>query len=275
METKVYLLLVTFMAPNLARLTDGDLSVLDASPFAGVAVPVVSAYDTSPVPPAEDFRATVAMCRKHRIQVWPWVFLNRMIGRHAEGRSLHKDEPAEYFLRIPVLDLSNETGARKDFLDIWRLALRLARDLGAPGIVADFEAYNNYSAYDPRWTAEKRQESPEEVIDKLRGLGADLADIVADEYPGAAIWQLFFDPYYSPYRTPDGQLLTRTTNYVNLGMLDRAVDREIAVTVIDGGETALGYYSPTLERLEAKIRSRDEAARPFLEKYGSRMALAG
>ena len=270
-----YLMLVTFITPGLDKLGADHLKLLDASPFAGVAVKLMSAYDVGSVPNFQHFQAAIRLCRDHRIDVWPWVFLNRMIGRHPQGR-FHSGAPTpEYFRRINVMDLDNETSARDDFLKIWRLALRIARELGAPGIVADFEAYNNYYAYDPRWVAEKRGETVEQVIEKLRRLGAELADIVAEEYPGATIVQLFFDPYATPYKGPDGQPLTRTCNYINLGLLDRAVERNIDLVVVDGGETSVGYYNPSVERLRQKIAAREQQARKLLEKYHNRLVLGG
>ncbi len=275
MSAATYLMLVTFITPALGDLTAKHLRMLEASPFNGVAVKLASAYDASEVPGFEAFSSAVKLCRGRRVDVWPWVFLNRMIGRHPEGR-FHSAAPApEYFARINVMDLDNETGAREDFLKLWRLALRLARQIGAPGIVADFEAYNNYLAYNPVWVAESRGEPVERVIEKLRKLGADLADIVAEEYPGAMIVQLFFDPYVRPYKDADGQAYTRTCNYICLGMLDRAAEKDIDLVLVDGGETTVGYYNPSVARLREKIRRRAEQAGPLLKKYSGRFVLGG
>lgn len=271
-----YLLLVTFYTPRLSDLTAQHLTALRDAPFNGVASAVVTAYNTDPVPDISAFGEALNLCKQARVKVWPWVFMNRMIARHPEGRShVGTRQAPEYFKRIKAMDLDNAAGARADFLRIWRLALRLARRLDAPGIVADFEAYNNYRAYSPVWVAEQRGETVDKVIQQLRQLGADLADIVAEEYPKAVIWQLFFDPYSTPYTAPDGRKVTRTCNYVNLGILDRAVEKGIPLTLIDGAETAVGYYQPSLERLKGRIDAHQAKARPFLDKYGERLQLAG
>ena len=267
LRVMVYLLLVSFANPHLAKWTAEQLSVFRNSPFDGVASAIESAYFTGSVPDISQFEQAIQLCKRAQVCVWPWVFLNRMIAVDPAGRSHSGGSGKEYFRRIKAMDLDDEVGARSDFIKLWRLALRLARQLDAPGIVADFEAYNNYLAYDPRWLAQRRGESVDEVIRKLRELGAELADVVAEEYPDAIIWQLFFDPYNKPYKTPDGRSFTRSVNYINLGLLDRAKELGIRPVLIDGAEVALGYYQPSLEALRSSIARHKERTKPFLSKY--------
>ena len=40
----------------------------------------------------------------------------------------------------------DECGELGAFMEIWRGALRAAKSSGAPGVVLDLEAYNNYDA---------------------------------------------------------------------------------------------------------------------------------
>jgi len=269
-----HLMLLSFSDPDLLGWSDEHLEILDESPFDGVASAVTDPYDTGPIPRFEKFERTVDLLKKQRVKFWPWVFLNRMIGR-GPGSRAHRGAPAaDLFRRIKALDLENETGARDDFLGMWRLALRLARHMGSPGIVADFEAYNDYRAYDPHWVAKRRGEGVDRVVTLLKRLGSDLAQNATEEYPGAVIWQLFFDPYREPY-SDGNRRLTRTTNYINLGLLERASKEGLDLKVIDGGETHLGYFNATLVQLESKITSHWELSKPWRERFRGRFALGG
>ena len=136
-----YLMLVnTAMADQMDA---PKLAQFDRSPYDGLAVSFVNAYDTSPVPSPARMAAQIASWKKSATkQIWPWVYLNRMIGANdAEGNSLTK---VPYFQRFQGLDLDDKAGAQNDFLESWRNALRLAKETRVPGIVCDLEFYNNY-----------------------------------------------------------------------------------------------------------------------------------
>ena len=67
----------------------------------------------------------------------------------------------------------------------------------------------------------------------------------------------------------------RSVAYIVEGLLDRSVERDIPLTVVDGGEIAVGYYNPSPEALRKRILRRAEVVRPLLEKYRGRYVLAG
>ncbi len=113
-----YLMLVTFGAPLVNAWGDEHFAVLDESPYHGVAVPVLDAYDTAPVPPEDAFADAVATIgRSTRKHMWPWVFSNRFVAQSMEC-AREPGQSAEYFGRIRGWDLGDETGALSDFLAI-------------------------------------------------------------------------------------------------------------------------------------------------------------
>ena len=277
-ELLPYLLLVTFYTPPLTGLDATHLQAIAASPYQGVASPLTSAYEVAPVPTNGELAAVAGLVRqqlpdKH---VWPWVFLNRIIGRaaHAEGHA-HSGAPEhEYFTSIKGMDLWDETGALSDWLAIWRLALRLSDDLGAPGILVDLEAYNDYRAYDPVYLAERTGKPVEEVIARLKEIGADMAAAIEEEREGTVIWTLF-SGLDRPRYGPGNSTYFRSVGYLLLGMLEAAQEKSLPLTIVSGGEVGLGYYNDSLERLQAKISARQEQFGELLEEMAGRLQLGG
>jgi hypothetical protein len=260
-----YLMLVTFGAPQLGAWTEESLKVLNESPYAGVASEIVGAYDTEPVPTRAAFDDAVAALRKQaKKHVWPWVFSNRFIGRSEEGPAHSGAADSDYFRRIQGWDLKDKAGAQSDFYALWRLALRLARDLDAPGVVLDLEAYNDYRTYNVNTLAEQTGQSAQEVIADLRTMGRQMAVIVAEEYPQAIVWTLF--TYLGAGTTPD---------YLCQGLLEEAKQRDLPLKVVDGGEAPLGYYSPSADALERKLASYAARLHPFLEQYPQHLRMGG
>ena len=261
-----YLMLVTFSAPRIRSWTPETLNTLNASPFAGAASIVVGGYDTGPVPGASEFDAAVAAIKQGaKRDVWPWVFTNRFMGRGSghSHTSAGKTAP-EYFKRIKGWDLSNRAGAQGDFLKIWKLALVLAKKLGAPGIVLDLEAYNNYESYNLAKLAESEGLTEDAAAQKLRGLGRRMASVVAEEYPSAIIWSLFLQL---------GE--TMSVRHLTEGLLDEAKEKQIPLKLVEGGETTVGYYNPSINALRQRIRSRSEDMRPWMAKYPDHLRLGG
>ena len=268
-----YLLLVTFSAPRLDQLDRGRIAVVNSFPYDGVALTVMGAYEAGDVPGMEQMDGVVRLVRREcRRHVWPWVFLNRIIG-HRPGARAHRGARVNpYFRRIRGMDLENSAGALADFLEVWRLSLRLAREMEAPGIVFDPEAYNDYRVYDPVFLADVRGEDVGETLSLFRRLGGRLAEIAAEEYPGALVWALFTGLDGEPRYGCGGML--RTTAYLFEGFLEKAVRDGLRLKVVDGGETSVGYYNPSLEALRARVSSRALRAKPFLDRYGGKLVLA-
>jgi hypothetical protein len=158
-----YLMLVNTAMAN--QLDVPKMAQFDRSPYDGLAVSFAGAYDPSPVLTLAPMQTQIASWKKStRKDIWPWVYLNRMIGANdAEGNPLTK---VPYFQRFQGLDLDGKAGAQNDFLENWRNALRLAKQTGVPGIVCDLEFYNNYKAYDLAELARMGQRQEREAFER-------------------------------------------------------------------------------------------------------------
>jgi hypothetical protein len=267
-----YLMLVNTAAPS--RLDAQKLAQFDRSPYDGLAVSFLDAYETSPVPTAAAIDALVAGWKKATTKdIWPWVYLNRMIGANvAKGI---QDPKMFYFERIQGVDLDGKAGAQKDFLMNWRSALRTAKDTKVPGIVCDLEFYNNYDAYDVGQLAHTTGASRQDVVELLRQLGKRMAGIAAEEYPGATLWFLFTGFTQPEYKIIEGQPYYLAATYIVEGLLDEIQRRHLPLRVLSGGEVGLGYCHNSVEDFRQAITKRGEDFAPTLQKYPGILELAG
>jgi hypothetical protein len=267
-----YLLLVNTAV--VSRMDTRKMAQFDRSPYDGLAVAFLDAYETSPVPSAAVMEAQIAGWKKATTKdVWPWVYLNRMVGANrAEGNSYSK---VPYFLRFQGPDLDGKAGAQNDFLEYWRNSLRAARETGVAGIVCDLEFYNNYKSYDVGELARMTDHSPQDVVKLLRQVGARMADIAATEYPGATLWFLFTGFTRSRYRVVEGQPYYLAATYIAEGLLDQIQDRHLPLRVLSGGEVGLGYCHRSVGDLRLAVQKRATGLAPVLEKYRGILELAG
>jgi hypothetical protein len=245
------------------------------SAYDGLAVSFSPNYDASPPPSPSEIAAKVAEWQKiSGKDIWPWVFLTRMIAVNPAQNNPHTlHEP--YFRRIQGMDLDDKAGARSDFLKIWGNSLRAARESGVPGIACDLEFYNDYRQYDPRELARLSGKSPEEAIALLQQLGARMADIAADQYPGATLWFLFTGFAHPGYTGAGGQHYDLSSAYVARGLLDEIESKHFQLRVISGGEIGLGYCHSSLPQFQNQIHDRAAAFGPELRKYAGALVLAG
>lgn len=255
-----YLLLVSFFSGQLTEFDAAKVRAVNDSPYHGVAVSMVDAYETGPLPlrPLEAVLGTLKnACAKH---IWPWLYFNRFVGYDEKKPSHSVQSQAPYFQRIRGMDLNNETGALGDFYDLWRAGLRAARHLGSPGIVVDPELYNNYAAYEIGYLANEMKISPLEVQEALRRVGSELAEIAAVEFPEATLWFLFTG-LSSPIRgfLPFQEERYRSVTYIVEGLLERVKAEGLPLKVVSGGEMSLGYCSKSLADLKSKVVRRQEA----------------
>ncbi len=267
-----YLMLVN--TATASKIGTQELAQFDHSPYDGLAVAFLDAYETSPVPTAAAMDAQIASWRKATTKdIWPWVYLNRMIGANAaEG---NQDAKAPYFERIQGVDLDGKAGAQTDFMENWRNALRTAKDAKVPGIVCDLEFYNNYKAYDVNELARMTGMSPESAMKLLMQLGARMADVAAEEYPGATLWFLFTGYTRPGYRVVERQLYYLAATYLVNGLLDQIEQRRLPLHVLSGGEVGLGYCHNSVEDLRQAIQTRATTFAPLLQKYSGNLELAG
>jgi hypothetical protein len=267
-----YLMLVNTAIAN--QMDAPKMAQFDRSPYEGLAVSFADAYDTSPVLSMAPMEMQIASWKKSTTkEIWPWVYLNRMIGANdAEGNQYSK---VPYFQRFQGLDLDGKAGAQNDFLGNWRNALRLAKETEIPGIVCDLEFYNNYKAYDLAELARMTSMPQQDVLNALRQLGARMADTAAAEYPGATLW-FFFTGFTRPdYRVVGGQPYYLAATYIAEGLLNQIQRHHLPLRVLSGGEVGLGYCHRSVDDLRQAIEKRAVAFKPLLKKYNGILELAG
>lgn len=269
-------MLISFFTGNLDTFRIDKINFINNSPYNGIAVSLIDNYDIKKGN-LSNFEAQIKIIKENsRKDIWPWIFINRIIGHHEGGRAHNpKLSNLPYFRAIKGMDLYNETGALDDFFSIWRLSLRIAKMLGAPGIVVDSEAYNNYRINTLDILARETQKPIPVVQERLREIGRILADLTREIYPEAVVWFLFTglgEPDY--HKLGSGQSVYRSLTYLVLGFLERTGEKPGAIKVISGGEISLGYCHPSAEAMGRKIAARQAAFREILQRYPN-LHLAG
>lgn len=205
--------------------------------------------------------------------IWPWVYLNRIIGRSPTENNPHADTP--YFRKIVGADLDDKNGALSEFLQVWRNALTVARNSNVPGIVCDLEFYNYYKQYDISELASQTGKTPAEVAERLKQLGARMADSAAAAYPDATIWLLFTGLTHAGYKKLGGIPYYPSPTYVSIGLLDEIVKKKFALRVLAGGEGSIGYCHDSMDEFRNSIAKRQADLSADLEKYKGVLELAG
>jgi len=267
-----YLLLVNTAIASM--MDEGKFRQFDKSSYDGLAVAFLHAYDTSEVPSAASMQAQIKKWKEYtRKDIWPWVYVNRMIGYSAAENNSHADTP--YFREIEGADLGNKRGARSDFLAMWKNSLAAARDAGSPGIVCDLEFYNYYKQYDIGEMARTIGKSPAQAAHHLQNLGAEMARVADETYPGAVLWFLFTGFTHPSYKTYDGLLYYPSPTYVAMGLLDEIRQSHLRLHVLTGGEGSLAYCHETLQQLKTAIVKRRADLGGTLERYNDFLEMAG
>lgn len=260
-----YLLLVSFYTGTLADFDDRKVQVINSSPYQGVAVSLVGAYDIAPPSPERWSAASSRLQQTARKHIWPWIYFNRFIGYEEGGRAHSPLAAVHYFQRIRGFDLDNATGALADFYAIWRQALRLAKEWGAPGILVDAEPYNNYQTSKVAYLAQKTGRSETEVIRRLRAIGAELAALVHQEYPEAVLWFLFTGLITPPPGVAVGE--ERSVTHIVRGMLEWGKTNGAKFLLVSGGELSGGYCYRSLAELEQTYQTRRTRYLDLLTAY--------
>jgi hypothetical protein len=267
-----YLLLVNTAIAQF--MTDDKFRQFDKSSYDGIAVAFLHAYDTSPVPSvAEMDRQLAAWKQITSKDIWPWVYLNRMIGSNLAEKNHYADNP--YFNAIAGADLEDSKAALSDFLLIWRNSLAAARDSNVPGIVCDLEFYNNYKEYDIGEMALKTGKTPAQTAESLKRVGARMADVAAETYPNSTIWLMFTALTHAGYKKIDGIPFYPSPAYVSIGMLDEIRNKKLPLKVLAGGEGSIGYCQESVQALNSAIARRQLDLAGDLAKYSGILELGG
>jgi len=267
-----YLLLVNTAIAQF--MTEDKFRQFDKSFYDGIAVAFLHAYDTSPVPTVEDMDRQISAWKKSTSKdIWPWVYLNRMIGSNLAEKNHYADNP--YFNSIAGIDLDDSKGALSDFLKIWRNSLAAARDSSVAGVFCDLEFYNNYKEYDIGEIALKTGKTPAEAAEELERIGARMSDIASEVYPHATIWLLFTALTHPGYKKIDGIAYYPSPAYISMGMLDEITKRKLPLKVLAGGEGSIGYCHESISEFKSAIATRQSDLAADLAKYAGTLELGG
>lgn len=271
-EPSHYLLLVNTAIASM--MDEAKFHQFEKSSYDGLAVAFLHAYDTSVPPTVAAMDTNIAEWKKYtRKDIWPWVYINRMIGTNIAENNLHADTP--YFRKIAGADLDDKNGALSDFLKMWRNVLSAAHDTKAPGIVCDLEFYNHYKEYDIGEMAQRTGRKPAEVAEQLQQLGARMADLAAEAYPEAKLWFLFTGFTHPGYKHYDGVAYYPSPTYIAMGVLDQIAKKHLHLKVLTGGEGSLAYCHDSLEEFRTAISKRRVDLDATLGKYHGILEMAG
>jgi hypothetical protein len=205
--------------------------------------------------------------------IWPWVYINRIIAFNPAEKNEHAD--TEYFRKIRGADLDNSSGALQEFLNMWRNSLTAAKHSGAPGIVCDLEFYNHYKEYDLGELARLSGKSPAATAESLKKIGAQMARIAGEEYPDAHLWFLFTGFTHPGYKTYEGVAYYPSPTYIAIGLLDEILLKKLHLKVFTGGEGSIAYCHESLQQFQSAIAKRESDMSSTLQKYRGILELAG
>lgn len=262
-----YLLLITFYSGEFNKFPINKIDIINKSPYQGVALPLADAYETKRYDLGDFSPQIESFKKKFKKHIWPWVFFNRFVG-FEEGKLSHSTlANKEEFRKIAGMDLFNESGALAEFFHVWKMALKIAKELGAPGIVVDYEPYNNYEVPNLDYLSQKLRRPREEVKDRLKAIGAELLDIADSENPQAVIWFLATDLGKTRPNIWGEREYRCTETYLVHGMLVRAKEKHSHIKIVSGGQSSLGYCFLSLEDLEQKMAKREKDFAPIIKEY--------
>lgn len=265
---KPYFLLIYSSYQNqIDKLNIENIKVINDLPYHGIGVRITWEFDDKSLEFDKLKRSAEFIKKSTNKQIWPWVFLNRIVGvnEKEQPKDIIKDKP--YFLKIKGIDIYDEAKALSDFYELWRFSLRLAKYFSSPGIIFDIETYNKYEVNKINYLAQLNNKSKDDIIRQLEFVGTKLIEIAEKEYPDAIIWFLFThlgDP--PPYWYPLFQK-HMSVSHIVIGMLKEAEKRNLPLKFISGGEIGLGYCHSSISELIKKINKRKERFEPFLVNY--------
>lgn len=267
---KNYLLLFTFQGTQLSpdEIASAEtIKRMNESPYDGFAVPVRNSGKSEKyeAPDYENERliriVTKILKQKCKKDLWPTLSLNCIVKYDSENCHNSAKNIKTTMSEIPGMDLDNETGRLEKFLEAWKNTLQWAKELKSPGVIFDHEYYNNYPMKHMDKLAAARNEKPEITVEKLKKLGHKMAEICAEIYPNCKIL-ILETKLYEPY-----DQFRPSYCYPMLGILEEAKGKNIPLTVIDGGESSVGYLHSSLEEMQKRIKKRLRTYTPLLKEY--------
>lgn len=266
-----HLIYFSFSTPKYNDLSSEDLRIIQRSPYTGLCTRLIGAYETN-TPRYEDYAKNIAEINRFKSnKVWPLVFFNRFIGSPEYdpcSRLMIKQTSLKGCAKkVNGMDLFDDEGSLSEFKAIYRLALKIAKQTKCPGIFIDPEAYNCYDCYRITELARRHKKTPEEIIRRLKQIGAEMADICNSVYPSAIIFFYIID--FGQNTLDDFQ---RSISYIAEGMLERAKSHEYSFIVVDGWTGQYLYYS--FSHFKHIVETKLAKKASFINKY-EHLAIAG
>lgn len=259
---------MSFSVPQLDAWSEATTQSAAATPYDGVAAPLRSAYDVGPAPTVSEFAGAAGVIRRQAPGlVWPWVFLNRMVADSSGAQRRAGSTGGEALVGFAGVDLDGAGGALGPFLETFRTALKVARMVGAPGIVLDPEAYSDYRIYDLTALARMRGTDPMTIRAQVDAVGSRLADIAGQEFPDVVI--LALSTKYDRPNPWSGFIPTLIE-----GLLLRVQSTGVPLTLVDGGES-VGYCARDLADLRRRHEVRRERLAPVMSRFPKHLVLGG
>jgi hypothetical protein len=290
-QRKPYLLMATSMDESISStplldIQDELIKVFNDSPYDGISLNLLDIYSGQPV---IDEATLMEKAKKlkaiSKVDIWPRINVNRIYQRkenHCYNTKVDNDaaekipatgypvwkarrESTNYFTKIKGVDICNGTGALDDFYDMWRKGLKFSKFMDS-GIVLDFEDYNSgYIGYKVFEIARVQNKPVDEVIKHLIKMGVRIADIVNEEYPDVVIITFFFN--FSKIKYVEGKAYYPAYAYIAQGILMRAKEKNIPLTIVEGGETEIHYVNRTVAGLKHNILRRRFYYAPWLKRF--------
>lgn len=233
-----------------AEIAPTDLAAIQDSPFDSFGMSTGFPYHQSPP------RSTVALVKeKTKKKIWPRLLI---------PQSLYDPDKK-------VFGLWDED-RQAHLLSHLKEALTIAQETKVPGIIIDPEIYlpRSHNDYSIPSLAARFNKTPEETIQRLQRFGHNLAECVHTVFgeKPAVLWFLFTN-LASPLK--DGYRYSIA--YFIEGILKTAKAKNYPITVVDGGETGLGYVNVSVPILKAKIARHYHTMAPFLTEYHPHLKL--
>jgi len=266
-----YLLLVAFSMFSAEKFSQRVPEHLAAGPFDGVSVAYVNAYHADDVDHNQIHRQLSDIAKQTNKDVWPIVFLNRIIGSGDLDPSSKRFLEKRRFSDINGMELKDGSYALTQYIEILSNSVRFALEKNS-GIVIDIEPYNSKDAYDVRQLAKQLELSEHEVIALLSDLGRQMAKVVSHEKRLASQSNLkimlLFSGLTTKKKMKDGVFLKRSVTYVVEGLLAQLSENDEDIEVISGGELSIGYCPKNIDTFKARESKRKKRMEAYQKTEG-------